>query len=140
MKFDVIVDDSPTSPNQKERTFQVLMQMMPMAVQAGVKVPPEILDFAPLPENLIQSWKKMLIPDPKKVQEAKQKEAQEAQTMRAMAMAEVEKDKAEKARQGSLDVPKTRQIHRGAVSKERIPLDTFHSCRVNGRVPQIDLG
>ena len=71
------------------------MQMMPLAVQAGVKVPPEILDYAPLPESLIEAWKKQIIPDPKAIQEQKMKQQQQEQLMAAMGMAEAEKDKAD---------------------------------------------
>ncbi len=59
-KYDVIVEDSPTSSNSKERTFAILAQIIPMAIQSGIPVPPEVLDYAPLPDLLIQSWKKMI--------------------------------------------------------------------------------
>ena len=62
-KFDIIVDESPSSPNQKEETFAVLMQLLPTFTQMGYPVPPEILDFAPLPSTLAQKWKQMLQPD-----------------------------------------------------------------------------
>ncbi len=58
--YDIIVDDAPTSPNTKEKTFNVLNQIVPMCLQAGIPVPPDILDFAPIPEGLIQKWKKMI--------------------------------------------------------------------------------
>ncbi len=58
--YDIVVDDSPTSPNSKERTFNGLMQIVPLAMQAGIPIPPDILDFAPLPENLVQKWKQMI--------------------------------------------------------------------------------
>jgi hypothetical protein len=59
-EYDIIVDDAPTSPNMKERTFSVMAQLLPMALQAGLPVPPEILDYAPLPDALVQKWKGML--------------------------------------------------------------------------------
>ncbi len=61
-KYDVIVDDAPTSPNQKEKVFGVMMQLLPIAVQAGIPIPPEILEYAPLPENITNKWKQMLQP------------------------------------------------------------------------------
>lgn len=63
MEYDVIVDDSPSSPNVKEKTFATLSQLMPSLLQAGIPIPPDLLDFTPLPESLIQKWKAML-PDP----------------------------------------------------------------------------
>lgn len=59
-KFDVIVEDSPTSPNQKERTFLALSSMLPGLIQAGFQVPPEILDYAPLPAALTEKWKNLI--------------------------------------------------------------------------------
>lgn len=59
-EYDVIVDDSPTSPNSKERTFMIMNQIAPMLMQAGIPIPPEILDYAPLPEDFIQKWKQLI--------------------------------------------------------------------------------
>ena len=53
--YDVIVDDAPSSPNQKDRTWQLLVQMIPII--AGTAIPPqmlmEILRASPLPESFI---------------------------------------------------------------------------------------
>lgn len=59
-EYDIVVDDAPNSPNVKERVFNTLIQIMPMAMQAQIPIPPDILDYAPLPENLIIKWKGML--------------------------------------------------------------------------------
>jgi hypothetical protein len=67
-KYDIIVDDAPTSPNMKERVFNTIMQIMPVLLQANIPIPPDVVDYAPIPENLSQKWKKMLIPDPQKQQ------------------------------------------------------------------------
>lgn len=52
--YDVIVDDTPTSPNMKERAWATLVQMMPML--RGMPIPPqiymELLKFSPLPDTL----------------------------------------------------------------------------------------
>jgi hypothetical protein len=53
-EYDVIVDDTPTSPNVKERTWAVLMQMMPWL--SRIQTPPqmylEMIKYSPLPETL----------------------------------------------------------------------------------------
>lgn len=59
-QYDIIVDDAPTSMNVKERTFGILTNVLPMALQAGIPVPPEFLDYTPLPDSLVQSWKKLI--------------------------------------------------------------------------------
>lgn len=60
LKYDVIVDDAPSSPNQKDRVFAAMQAIFPMVEAAGVPVPPDILDYTPLPEGLIQSWKQYI--------------------------------------------------------------------------------
>lgn len=67
-RFDVIVDEAPTSTNMKERVWAVLETMIPNLIQAGVTIPPEVLDYSPLPADLAQKWKQSLQPDPKKQQ------------------------------------------------------------------------
>lgn len=54
LEYDIVVDDAPTSPNEKERTFAMIMQMMPM-LQSTI-TPDIMLDFlrySPLPASLI---------------------------------------------------------------------------------------
>jgi hypothetical protein len=62
-KYDVIVDEASSSPNQKEETFAVMMQLMPLLMQAGVAPPPELLEYLPLPSSLVAGWKQQLMPD-----------------------------------------------------------------------------
>tara|TARA_R110000751_G_scaffold41243_3_gene96932 strand:- start:2145 stop:4208 length:2064 start_codon:yes stop_codon:yes gene_type:complete len=61
MTYDVIVDDTPNTPNQKEKTFNTLSGLLPALLQAGIPVPPEIIDYAPLPSGLIEKWKETLM-------------------------------------------------------------------------------
>jgi hypothetical protein len=53
--FDVIVDESPTSPNQKEQIWGMLLQMMPMLKDM---LPPQawlkLAKYSPLPTSVIQ--------------------------------------------------------------------------------------
>ena len=65
IKFDVIVDESPVSPNQKEQTMAVLAQFLPEAMKMGIMPPPEVLDYLPLPKPFVEKWKaKLSQPDP----------------------------------------------------------------------------
>lgn len=61
-EYDIVVDESPSSPSMKDKAFGALMQILPMCVQAGIKVPPEVIDYTPLPESLISKWKELLNP------------------------------------------------------------------------------
>ncbi|CAF26574.1 portal protein [Bartonella quintana] len=55
LEYDVVVDDAPTSLNEKDRTFAVIMQLMPLMQNF---ITPEImldlLRYSPLPASLIQ--------------------------------------------------------------------------------------
>jgi hypothetical protein len=53
--YDVIVDEAPMSPNQKEMTWQMMQAMIPMLMKVG-GIPPEIwqimLEYSPLPSSV----------------------------------------------------------------------------------------
>ena len=76
-KYDVVIDDAPSSPNQKEKTWVILQSLLPILIKAGIQVPPQVLEYLPLPQSLLDAIKK---PDPQA--------AQEAQQMKQMAIAE----------------------------------------------------
>lgn len=63
-KMDIIVDEAPTSVNMQERVWLALKEIIPMALQAGVQIPKEVLMYAPLPEDLKQKWLAQLQPQP----------------------------------------------------------------------------
>lgn len=58
-KYDVIVDDAPASPNNRERVWETITQMMPMLGQAGLppQVWAEIIEYSPFPTALIEKLK-----------------------------------------------------------------------------------
>jgi hypothetical protein len=61
MKYDIVVDESTQSRDVRERHFTALMQILPMAMQSGIPVPKEVIDYAPLPETLRAKWKEKLL-------------------------------------------------------------------------------
>lgn len=60
-KFDVVVGDSPTSPSMKDRVWETFGQMLPALLKAKVPIPPDVLDFSPLPESVAQKWKQYIM-------------------------------------------------------------------------------
>lgn len=60
VSFDIIVDQAPTAPDVKQRTWESLVQLIPALLKAGVPLPPDILDYTPLPTQLAQSWKQFV--------------------------------------------------------------------------------
>lgn len=71
LEYEIDIDDSPASDNFKDRTFDILQSILPLAMQGGIPIPPEIMDYLPLPSNLIAKWKKMLQPQPNPGEEQK---------------------------------------------------------------------
>jgi len=54
-EYDVIVDDTPNSPNQKDQVWLMLVQMMPMLTR--MQLPPQLLlklfEYSPFPASLV---------------------------------------------------------------------------------------
>lgn len=72
-QFDTVVDEAPTSHNQKERVVMVLQAMLPMMAAAGMPPPPpEVIDYLPIPTALIEKWRGATKPDPQKQMMAEQ--------------------------------------------------------------------
>ncbi len=58
--YDIIVDDAPTSPNEKERTFAIIQQMLPILRDyITPEIGMEILRYSPLPASLIDRWQRL---------------------------------------------------------------------------------
>lgn len=91
--YDVVVEDAPTSPNQKQETWAIIVQMLPVIRD---KLTPEmwvlLLEYSPLPSKLVEALKEMIStpPDPK----SKQREA----IADANALADAEKKRASAAK------------------------------------------
>lgn len=96
LRYDVIVDQSPNAPDVKERTWETLIQLIPAMLKAGMPLPPDLLDFAPLPVALATKWKKFAAeqekPDPRmqKMQEEMQKLQEENASLKQDATVEME--------------------------------------------------
>jgi hypothetical protein len=98
--YDVVVDDAPSSPNQKEMVWGVLQQMLPALLQLGMPVPPDVLDYSPLPTGLAQKWKQMILqksqqPDPGQQLAQSQLAIAQAQVQSAQARAQGDQAKAQ---------------------------------------------
>lgn len=91
--FDIVVDEAPTSVNMRERTWAIIESILPVALKTGIKIPPDILDYAPLPEELAEKWKKQLQPSP----EDQQRQQQQIMLMVKQALAEIRKTEGQAA-------------------------------------------
>lgn len=84
-RFDTIVDEAPTGPNQKDKVFQFLM-MFGAPILAKLNLPPQVwmkfMEFSPLPTALISEIQQMVAqmpPQPNPDEEKAKGEAAKAQ-------------------------------------------------------------
>lgn len=60
IEYDLFVDEASTARDVKERTFAVMMAMIPQLAAVGVPFPEEIIDYVPIPESLREKWKQKI--------------------------------------------------------------------------------
>lgn len=66
--YDVIVDEAPTSTNMRERVWAVLRDVLPIAQAAQVPIPRKVLDYMPIPDELVRAWQEELKPNPQRAE------------------------------------------------------------------------
>lgn len=88
LRYDIIVDQSPTAPDVKQQTWESLMQLVPSLMKAGIQPPIDLLEYSPLPAALVTKWKKFAQenppPDPRmqQMQQEMQKLTEENQALK----------------------------------------------------------
>lgn len=77
-EYDIIVDDAPNSPNQKEIAWDMMTQLMPVI---GKNLPPEIMvkmmEYSPLPTSIVMQLQQMVA----KIKQEQQPMVQKKQQM-----------------------------------------------------------
>ena len=105
VEHDIIVDDMPTAPNQKERVWGIVG---PIFMQLPPNMQKALLEYSPLPETVIGELKKAMDEAPPPEQQQAQQQAQ--QLGMAEMMAQIEKLRSEaaenKAQAEHIDVKK----------------------------------
>lgn len=89
-KFDVVVDEAPSGPNQKERVWAMAMQMAPMLKDLDPQIWAKLIKYSPLPTALADDISRSLA---EQAQQPPDPAAQQAQQLELEGMqAAVEKD------------------------------------------------
>jgi hypothetical protein len=101
LKYDIIIDEAPTSPSMKDRVFQIMTELLPSLQSMGVPIPPSLLRYTPFPEKLIEEWLQYIQdaqakPDPNQERLMKgMADEREAKAMEVAASAEKKQAEAE---------------------------------------------
>ena len=90
-KFDVVVDEAPAGPNQKERVWAMAMQMAPMLKDLDPDIWAKLIKYSPLPTALADDIARSLTEKANQQPDPMQQQA--AQIEMAGAQASVEKDR-----------------------------------------------
>ena len=106
-KYDVIIDQAPTSANMKEEVWAGFQMILPAMVKAGLPIPPDIIDFMPLPQSVIGKIKRFY--KGKAQQSPEQKKAAQQQIQKLDAEIEGIRAKAIKAIADAKGVTKARE-------------------------------
>jgi hypothetical protein len=78
-RYDIIIDQSPSSPDVKSKTWETLQVVLPNMMKAGLPIPPDVLDYVPLPAAMALKWKQYIAQNPPMDQKQVQKIQQEAE-------------------------------------------------------------
>lgn len=128
--FDIVIDDAPHSPNQKERTWGAVMEMLPLLQnQIPPKAWPELLKSSPLPTALVAKITEAIqqhkpAPDPKvelekaKFEMEQQSRAAELEMEQQKLQMQVQGDQ-QKA-QGQLDIERMKSQGQLALQTEEM--------------------
>ena len=98
-KYDVIVDDSPAAPNEKERTWAIMESLMPVMREAGMGLEDwaDVLDYSPLPSSFAEKLRSKAAEQKNKSEEdpAQQMAMQAAQADIAKTQSEAEENQSQ---------------------------------------------
>lgn len=111
VEYDIIVDDAPSSPNQKEAAWAMLVQLIPML---GNAMPPQMLlkamEYSPLPSKIVEEMSKI-------ADEASQQQAQAQQALQQQQAAQMQADT--QAKQASAQA----QVAKAQVEQAKVPVE-----------------
>lgn len=110
-KFDIVVDSAPTSANQKQEIWNSLQTILPPLLAKGFPVPPDVLDFAPIPESVAQRMKAFY----QEQMTPSEEEQQHQQAVRQLELAGMQAEAAEKTANAVADIMKAQAAQGGVV-------------------------
>lgn len=130
-EYEVVVDDAPSSPNQKIATWATLQQLMPVLMPILSESPEATtatLDYLPLPESLITVYKTAIADKVQQAQAAQQPQTPEQQLAMATGAANLQAIQAKTNK----DNASAEKIHTDATLATINTIKALHSPQLNG--------
>jgi hypothetical protein len=60
LEYDLVIDQSPHSPDFREKTWEAMKEILPVMMKEGIPVPPSALDYAPVPASVANEFKEAM--------------------------------------------------------------------------------
>jgi hypothetical protein len=119
IEYDIIVDDAPTSPNEKEKTFQLMSQLLPMFKDAiGPEEIAIVAEYSPLPASFVEKIKQAIAAkaaQPPPVDPAVQAQMQTEQLKQQSEQAKFELE------QQKMELEREKMAQQAAAERARLP-------------------
>lgn len=124
-KYDISVDEAPESPDFKEKTWEIMTQILPILMKSGYPIPPEIWKFSPLPSTISEKWVQMAAQGPQ-IPESVQNQIKELQSNLVMVGKENQTLKEENTKlKTDFTVDMLKVGNKMAESKEKVRMKTM---------------
>jgi hypothetical protein len=122
IKYDITVDQSPTAPDTKQKTWETLENLIPAMLKAGIPVPPDLLDYTPLPVSLQVKWKQFIGQQQQINQEVQQENEKLKEQINALKSDQAIKQQELEAEQAHIaaKIQMEREAHEQKMELERI--------------------
>lgn len=143
--YDIIVDDAPTSPNQKEQAWQIIQQMIPVV---GQMMTPDMwiaaLEYSPLPSSFAGKMKEaaekaQANPQPDPETQKMQAEVQMKQLQMQMDTQQSQAEMAQKQQQSETDLMLQREKQQGEMELKRYQIDAEMALKREQLAAELDL-
>lgn len=110
VEYDVIVDDAPSSPNQKEKTWNIIMGLMPtIGPMMDAETMLALAKYSPLPTSVVReltdAYQKKQQGQQQDQEQAKQMSVEEHQAKTAKMMSEAQKNQAQAQKAAMPEAP-----------------------------------
>jgi len=80
-QYDLIIDQSPQSPDFREKTWEAFKELLPVMMKEGIPIPPTLFDYAPIPADVANELKGLVqlnIPKMREQMQGMQQQLQKA--------------------------------------------------------------